>query len=249
MRSDAPFGVYLSGGIDLSAVVAAMTRHSRESIRTFSVGFAEAEYSELAYARTVSELYRTHHHELEITAQAYFDSWPEALLRRGAPVSEPADIPILLLSRRARESVKMVLTGEGSDELLAGYPKHIAESWVKPYQTIIPSAVHDQVIRPAINALPYDARRIKILARALGERDFRSRMRLWFGGLSLAERSKIIEPTYSNQSIDEHRSRSPRICLETHAVFRPDVLASGQSARGRRSHDDGWVYRGAYAIW
>src|SRR4029077_14895259 len=139
MRSDVPFGVYLSGGIDSSAVVAAMTRHSRESIRTFSVGFAEAEYSELAYARTVSELYRTHHHELEVTAQAYFDSWPEALLRRGAPVSEPADIPILLLSRRARESVKMVLTGEGSDELLAGYPKHIAESWVKPYQTIIPS--------------------------------------------------------------------------------------------------------------
>ena len=120
----------LVGGIDLSAVVAAMTRHSRESIRTFSVGFAEAEYSELAYARTVSELYRTHHHELEVTAQDYFDSWPEALLRRGAPVSEPADIPILLLSRMARESVKMVLTGEGSDELLAGYPKHIAESWV-----------------------------------------------------------------------------------------------------------------------
>ena len=198
-----PVRCLLVGGLR-SAVVAAMTRHSRESIRTFSVGFAEAEYSELAYARTVSELYQTHHHELEITAQAYFDSWPEALLRRGAPVSEPADIPILLLSRRARESVKMVLTGEGSDELLAGYPKHIAESWVKPYQTIIPSAVHDQVIRPAINALPYDARRIKILARALGERDFRSRMRLWFGGLSLAERSKIIEPTYSNQSIDQH---------------------------------------------
>ena len=71
-----------------------MTRHSREAIRTFSVGFAEKEYSELAYARTISELYKTDHHELVITPDDYLKSWPEALLRRGAPVSEPADIPI-----------------------------------------------------------------------------------------------------------------------------------------------------------
>ena len=204
MRSDAPFGAYLSGGIDSSAVVAAMTRHSREPIRTFSVGFAEAEYSELAYARTVSELYNTDHHELEVTAQAYFTSWPEALLRRGAPVSEPSEIPILLLSRLAQESVKMVLTGEGSDEVFAGYPKHIAEGWATQYQTIIPSTVHDRFIRPAINALPYRARRIKILARALGERDFRSRMRSWFGGLSPEERSKIISSAPNDQAIDQY---------------------------------------------
>ena len=139
MRSDAAFGAYLSGGIDSSAVVAAMTRHSPKPIRTFSVGFAETEYSELSYARSVSQLYRTDHHELVITPEDYIKSWPEALLRRGAPVSEPADIPILLLSHMARKTVKMVLTGEGSDEILGGYPKHIAERWIKFYQKLVPA--------------------------------------------------------------------------------------------------------------
>jgi asparagine synthase (glutamine-hydrolysing) len=60
-------------------------------------------------------------------------AWPEALIRRGAPLSEPSDVPILLLSKLAQRSVKMVLTGEGSDELFAGYPKHRAELWVPCY--------------------------------------------------------------------------------------------------------------------
>src|SRR5262249_52640289 len=167
-------------------------------IRTFSVGFSETEYSELGYARAVSKIYQTNHHELEVTPQDYLKFWPEALLRRGAPVSEPADIPILQLSHMARQSVKMVLTGEGSDELLGGYPKHIAEGWAPVYQRFVPSAIHDRFVLPIVNALPYGARRVKILARAAGEPDFCDRMRLWFGGLSLAERFKILGKVTSN---------------------------------------------------
>ena len=112
MRSDAPFGAYLSGGIDSSAIVAAMARHSRGRVRTFSVGFMESNYSELDYARTVARRFETDHSELVVGHREFLENWPTAVLRRGAPVSEASDIPILLLSRAASTAVKMVLTGE-----------------------------------------------------------------------------------------------------------------------------------------
>ncbi|MEA1833323.1 asparagine synthase (glutamine-hydrolyzing) [Methylobacterium durans] len=191
MRSDAPFGAFLSGGLDSSAVVAAMARHARGRLKTFSVGFAEAAYSELDHARTVAELFDTDHAECVITLEDFLAAWPDALAHRGAPVTETSDIPILLLARAASASVKMVLTGEGSDELLAGYPKHRAERWLALYQSLVPGVVHDRVVHPAVGAMPYGARRVKVLANALGERDRTARMRRWFGGVSSAERAAL----------------------------------------------------------
>src|SRR6185369_8960205 len=138
MRSDAPFGAYLSGGVDSSAVVATMVRQSSERVRTFSVGFQETKYSELDFARAIAERYETDHHEVVVDPESFMEQWPTAVLRRGAPVSEPADIAILLLSKMASHSVKMVLTGEGSDELMGGYPKHRAEPWIELYHRIMP---------------------------------------------------------------------------------------------------------------
>ncbi len=178
MRSDAPFGAYLSGGLDSSAVVAAMVRNSSEKVRTFSVGFRESEYSELGFARTVAERFGTDHHEVIVDPASFMEHWPTAVLRRGAPVSEPADIPILILSKMASRTVKMVLTGEGSDELMGGYPKHRAERWVEAYHRIMPQIVHDHVVRPGVQALPYAMRRAKILAMAAGERKLANRMRV-----------------------------------------------------------------------
>ena len=161
MRSDAPFGAYLSGGINSSAVVATMVKHSSVPVRTFSVGFREAAYSELDHARIVAEQFGTDHHELVVEAGAFMDDWQTAVLRRGAPVSEPSDIPIFMLSKLASRSVKMVLTGEGSDELMGGYPKHRAEPWVSLYQQFMPGVLHEQLISPLVRALPYGMRRIK----------------------------------------------------------------------------------------
>ncbi|MDE2072987.1 MAG: asparagine synthase (glutamine-hydrolyzing) [Alphaproteobacteria bacterium] len=192
MRSDAPYGAYLSGGIDSSAVVAAMSRHSGARIRTFSVGFEDARYSELDHARTVASHFGTDHHELVVTPQAFMEHWPSALRSRGAPVSEASDIPIMMLSRMASQSVKMVLTGEGSDELLAGYPKHRAEQWITRYQRAMPGILHDGLVAPLVRALPYGFRRLKLAACAAGERDLSARMRLWFGGIPAAERDNIL---------------------------------------------------------
>lgn len=216
MRSDAPFGAYLSGGLDSSAVVALMSRHSKAAVRTFSVGFQEAAYSELDYARTVARHFNTDHQELEITAENYMASWSEALEHRGAPVSEPADIPILLLSKAARGSVKMVLTGEGADEILGGYPKYRAEQWTASYQRLVPQAIHEGLLLPIIESLPYSMRRIKLLAKAFSERDVNRRLRTWFGGLSISERDGIL-------------------LKSTTKLARPDVLPDDQLSPLRRA--------------
>jgi asparagine synthase (glutamine-hydrolysing) len=192
MRSDAPFGAYLSGGIDSSAVVATMVKHSAVPVRTFSVGFREAAYSELDHARVIAEQFGTDHQELVVEPQAFMDDWQTAVLRRGAPVSEASDIPIFMLSKLASRSVKMVLTGEGSDELMGGYPKHRAEPWVSLYQRLMPEVLHEQLISPLVRALPYGMRRVKVLALAAGERDLVNRMRVWFGGISVKEREAIM---------------------------------------------------------
>ena len=192
MRSDAPFGAYLSGGIDSSAVVATMVKHSSEPVRTFSVGFRETEYSELDHARVVSSRFGTVHNELFVEPDAFMDHWSTAVLRRGAPVSEASDVPIFMLSEMASRSVKMVLTGEGADELMGGYPKHRAEQWIGLYQLLMPHLLHERLIHPLVSSLPYGMRRVKILALAAGERDPVNRMRLWFGGLSVGESEAML---------------------------------------------------------
>ena len=148
MRSDAPFGAYLSGGIDSSAIVAAMMRHSTGRVRTFAVGFQETAYSELEHARLVAKALGTDHHELVVSPQMFMDNWSAAIQHRGAPVSETSDIPILMLSQLASRTVKMVLTGEGSDELLGGYPKHRVEPFIDFYQKLAPRIFHEAIIAP-----------------------------------------------------------------------------------------------------
>ncbi|WGF86897.1 asparagine synthase (glutamine-hydrolyzing) [Marinivivus vitaminiproducens] len=192
MVSDVPFGAFLSGGIDSSAVVGLMSRHSDQAINTFSVGFKEAAYSELDHARLVAETFKCNHTELVVSADELMGHLPTLIERRDAPVAEPSDIPIYLLSCEARKTVKMVLTGEGSDELLAGYPKHRFEPMASKYQSLVPGAVHRGLVEPLIRALPYRFRRVKTLAANFGLRDEADRFPRWFGAQSAAERDALV---------------------------------------------------------
>ena len=189
MVSDVPFGAFLSGGIDSSTVVALMSRHGSK-INTFSVGFEERGYSELAYAAEVARHFGTSHHELVVSDRDLVERLPELVAFRDGPVSEPSDIPIYLLAREAARSVKMVLTGEGSDELLGGYPKHIAERFAPGYQWL-PGSLRHRLIEPLTRALPYAARRLKTAVAALGIEDRRERYVRWFGALDPAERERL----------------------------------------------------------
>lgn len=208
MVSDVPFGAFLSGGIDSSAIVGLMSRHSSLPVKTFSVGFAESDYSELSYAKTISEQFKTDHHELTISQDHLMDELPALIRFRDAPVSEASDIPIYLLSREARKTVKMVLTGEGSDEFLGGYPKHVFERYAHSYQ-LFPAFLRNALFEPIINALPYKFRRAKTAIHNLGLEDWDERMARWFGALSSSERNKLIAGEMKGMVNHTRFSRKP----------------------------------------
>jgi asparagine synthase (glutamine-hydrolysing) len=202
LRSDAPFGAFLSGGLDSSTIVALMSRHMSKPVATYSVGFDVPGSSELPYARQVAEAFGTDHHELAVGLGDFTSVWQEAVLRRGAPVSEPSDLPVLLLSKMAHRSVKMVLTGEGADELLGGYPKHRAEPWVARYQRLVPGGLHDLLVAPAARALPYAARRLKTVAGVAGIRDRQARMVAWFGGANSDQAAALYAGPRQARALD-----------------------------------------------
>ena len=189
MVSDVPFGAFLSGGLDSSTIVALMTRHNT-NVKTFSVGFGVGGYSELAYANVVARHFGTQHHELIVGFDDIVENLPKLVGFRDAPVSEPSDIPIYMLAKEASKSVKMVLTGEGSDEILGGYPKHVFEQFAPGYQ-LMPGMIRHNLIAPITQSLPYGFRRAKTAITNLNIEDWRERYVRWFGALNRREREEL----------------------------------------------------------
>jgi asparagine synthase (glutamine-hydrolysing) len=126
MVSDVPVGAFLSGGVDSSAVVSIMARASRRPIQTFSVGFREDRYNELPPARQVAEAYGTEHHELLVEPND-LKVLEELLSSFDEPFADSSAIPTYLVSRLARQHVKVVLSGDGGDELFAGYDRYVVD--------------------------------------------------------------------------------------------------------------------------
>jgi len=124
--SDVPLGAFLSGGIDSSTVVAIMSELMDEPVKTFSVGFTGKEYDESGFARIVAEEFGTDHHEIFIDIDD-IDILPKIVWYFDEPVADAAAIPTYMLSQLARRKVKVVLTGEGGDEVFAGYERYVAE--------------------------------------------------------------------------------------------------------------------------
>jgi asparagine synthase (glutamine-hydrolysing) len=189
MVSDVPFGAFLSGGLDSSTIVGLMSKHS-SSVKTFSVGFSEERYSELPYAAQIAKHFGTMHHEIVVSHADLIQRLPKLVAARDAPVSEPSDIPIYMLACEAGRTVKMVLTGEGSDEILGGYPKHVMERFAWTYQSL-PAPLRHGLIGPLANALPFGFRRIKTAVSSLNLGDSRERYVRWFGALDMGERGKL----------------------------------------------------------
>jgi len=123
MVSDVPIGAFLSGGIDSSAVVGLMSRHSDRPVKTFSIGFNEEKYDELPYARTVSELFGTEHTEFVVEPKA-MEVMPLLVRHFEEPFADKSMIPSYYVSRLTRDRVTVALSGDGGDENFAGYAQH-----------------------------------------------------------------------------------------------------------------------------
>ena len=124
LMADVPLGMFLSGGIDSSAIAAMMSTMVDEPIKTFSVGFKEREANEFEYARIVAKRYKTDHHEITITPQQFFAELPKLIWHEDEPIGFVASVPLYFVSKLAQQHVKVVLTGEGSDEIMAGYGRY-----------------------------------------------------------------------------------------------------------------------------
>ncbi|MGB7565441.1 MAG: asparagine synthase (glutamine-hydrolyzing) [Prochlorococcaceae cyanobacterium] len=191
--ADVPVGAYLSGGVDSSLIVAMMSDLRQGSeVKTFSAGFGDPRYDELPYARQVSQLLGTEHHEVAVTADDFRSLWRRLTWHRDAPISEPADIAVFRLAELARRSVTVVLSGEGSDELFGGYPKH-RYAQASSLAGVIPATVRSALLGAIERRLPPAAARLRIALRALTGRDEVSRFRGWFSPFTAGERHALLK--------------------------------------------------------
>ena len=157
LMADVPLGMFLSGGIDSSAIAALMARMIDRPLQTFSVAFKQRAFSELDYARQVARAIGADAHEIVIDEQAYFGALPRLIWHEDEPIAHTSSVPLYFVSELASRHVKVVLTGEGSDELLAGYGKYprALVNWraAAMYQGV-PAPLRDWVAKAVVPRLP-----------------------------------------------------------------------------------------------
>jgi asparagine synthase (glutamine-hydrolysing) len=162
LMSDVPLGLFLSGGIDSSALAALMAPMLREPVRTFSVGFEEREANELAYARLAAQAVGAEHREVVVSPEAFFGALPRLVWHEDEPIAFTSSVPLYFVSRLAREHVKVVLTGEGADELFLGYNRYRVTAWNErfggAYQARVPGPLRG-ALRSIAARLPSRVRR------------------------------------------------------------------------------------------
>jgi asparagine synthase (glutamine-hydrolysing) len=129
LMSDVPLGLFLSGGIDSSALAALMAPLVKEPIRTFSVAFDEPGANELPYARLAARAVGAQHREVVVSPREFFEALPKLIWHEDEPIAFTSSVPLYFVSRLARDHVKVVLTGEGADELFLGYNRYRVTAW------------------------------------------------------------------------------------------------------------------------
>jgi asparagine synthase (glutamine-hydrolysing) len=158
LMSDVPLGMFLSGGIDSSAIAALMARELDRPVETFSVAFADRRFSELEYARAVARAIGANGHEVVIDDNDFFTALPRLVWHEDEPIAHPSSVPLHFVSMLARQHVTVVLTGEGSDELLAGYGKYprALVNWHAGtvYESMVPAALRTTIAHSVVPRIP-----------------------------------------------------------------------------------------------
>ncbi|MDP7354465.1 MAG: asparagine synthase (glutamine-hydrolyzing) [Desulfobacterales bacterium] len=197
--SDVPVGVFLSGGLDSSTVAAFMARNAGRQVNSFSIAFKETSFDESRYARKVANLLELKHHELTVDSQMVLDLIPNIANYLDEPFGDSSFIPTFILSRFASQHVKVVLGGDGSDELFAGYPTLAAHRIFSIYQKLCPEIIRTKVLPGLSRLFPVSFKDISFdfkLGRFLdGEgRPLLERHHRWLGSFTDAEKKSLIRP-------------------------------------------------------
>jgi asparagine synthase (glutamine-hydrolysing) len=153
--SEVPLGAFLSGGIDSSTVVALMARQMNQPVKTFSIGFHEDSYNELKFARLTAQKLGTDHHEFFVTPQIC-DVIDELVWHFDEPFADPSAIPTFMVSKLARDHVTVALSGDGGDEVFAGYTHYVVQESRRAFSAL-PKALRAGVMRPLSYRLPHGA--------------------------------------------------------------------------------------------
>lgn len=240
--SDVPLGAFLSGGVDSSLIVAMMSKITQAPVKTYSVGFRDFPSSELVYAASIARLYKTEHHELVLEAEEFMKHLEKLTWMRDSPLSERSDIPLYLLAAEARKTVKVLLSGEGSDELFAGYPKYAVDCY-SPWFALIPSSLLCWIG----DRLPARGRRLEIALRSFSERRKADRWAQWFSPFTRMEKirlmnsvqnfknptSRFLKTNTLYENLDEMLYADCKIWLPENLLERGDRMTMAASVEGR----------------
>jgi asparagine synthase (glutamine-hydrolysing) len=197
LMSDVPLGVFLSGGIDSSAIAALMAPMMGRQLQTFSVAFKDRAFSELQYSGEVAKAIGADAHEIVIDDRDFFDALPRLVWHEDEPIAHPSSVPLYFVSKLARQDVTVVLTGEGSDELLAGYGKYPRSifNWRAGgvYEKALPRAARRAVAR-AIDHAP--GRLGRYARRSFLGVEHRPELAFFdtFAGVNLSRQVQLLSP-------------------------------------------------------
>ncbi|MBU1262175.1 asparagine synthase (glutamine-hydrolyzing), partial [bacterium] len=202
--SDVPLGAFLSGGIDSSAIVAMMSQLMDTPVKTFSIGFPEASFNELSFAKVIADRFKTEHHE-EIVKPDALDILPKIVWHYNEPYSDSSCIPTYYLSQMTRQEVTVALNGDGGDEIFAGYERYVAYKLTSCYEKV-PKFIRDG-ISAFLKAFPESSsrrdfiRRAKRFTEVMAEPHERRYIR-WLSIFS----NDLKERIYSNEMKEKMRS-------------------------------------------
>jgi asparagine synthase (glutamine-hydrolysing) len=201
LMSDVPLGMFLSGGLDSSAVAALATKIRGDQIKTFAVGYGEEAFSELSYAREVAQHIKSDHHEVRLSRGEFFESLPQLIWHEDEPIVWPSSVSLYFVARLARQHVTVVLTGEGSDETLAGYTRY---AWTLlnarmdgAYRSVTTNGLR-ALVRKMIRATPLSASLHRKLDHTFLIRDGNSWPSFYydnfFSAFPAAEQAELLTP-------------------------------------------------------
>jgi asparagine synthase (glutamine-hydrolysing) len=241
--SDVPLGVLLSGGIDSSTVAALAVRASPETVKTFSISFAESSFDESSYARAVAKFLGTDHHEERFSVDLAANLVSEIGAWMDEPNSDPSLVPTYLLSRFTRKHVTVALGGDGGDELFAGYQMYLGHRLADIYVKV-PRVVRRLLVEPLVQMLPVKTKNLSF--------DYRARRfvaaagcdkvechHMWFGSFTPAEQEGLLTADAKRNSDGDIYREARRMfaecdsgeliermqCLDTQLYLAEDILA------------------------